>query len=286
MQETDTIFSQFKKAVLHNEQSTVSLLKDEIKDFQREIDELRSYKEKAVDHKQLELHFDEKLTYMQEHFPDLFGEFVTRAIRVQIRESQAEVIDALYPIMGKLIGKYIRVEIEKLSQQIDMQLEKAFSLEGLWLRIKAFLSGVKYEDLILRNSQTIYLEEVFLISEGSGLLLGQYSRNSLLDSDIIAGMLTGIKQFVADAFQKDQQNLDTLGYDDYEIVVFNFQTFYIACVVKGQLLGHNKEKLYKAVLAFCEQHQVAGKVTTVDSDHFEEYSSALKAHFYGFNEMD
>ncbi len=285
MQKSETLFSRVKKTIFQEEQESLKKFSSELDEINSDMHDLKVQVGKNVRKEDLELYFDDKLEYMQNNFPDLFGEFVTKAIKVQIKESQNEVIDALYPIMGKLIGKYIRVEIEKLSQRIDSQLDKAFSFQGLWLRIKAFFSGVKYEDIILRDASEAQLEEVFLISEGSGLLLGKYSHTELIDSDIIAGMLTGIKHFISDAFQKGGQNLDTLVYDDYEIVVFNFQTFYIACVLQGQLLANLKEKLHEHVLEFCSANTVNAP-NSVDAEIFQQYSSELKQHFYGFNKVD
>jgi len=285
MQKSETLFSRVKQAIFQDEQESLNKFSHLLDEMNSDMHDLKVQVGKNVSKEELEPYFDDKLKYMQHNFPDLFGEFVTKAIKVQIKESQNEVIDALYPIMGKLIGKYIRVEIEKLSQRIDAQLDKAFSLQGLWLRIKAFFSGVKYEDIILRNTSEAQLEEVFLILEGSGLLLGKYSRTELIDSDIIAGMLTGIKHFISDAFHKGEQNLDTLTYDDYEIVVFNFQTFYIACVLRGQLMAYVKEKLHEHVLEFCAENTINAR-NSVDAQTFQQYSSELKQHFYGFNEVD
>ncbi len=285
MQKSETLFSRMKQALFHDEQQSLKKFSDELDNIQLELEKLQSKSDQQVAKEELEAFFGSKVEYLKENFPDLFGDYVTQAIKIQIKDSQQEVIDALYPIMGKLISKYIRVEIEKLSQRIDAQLDKAFSLEGLWLRLKAFFSGVKYEEIVLRNSSVVSLEEIFLIAEGSGLLLGKYSRTQLIDSDIVAGMLTGIKNFISDAFQKDQQNLDTLIYDDYEIVVFNFQTFYIACVLKGQLLAHVKAKLQEAVMEFCSHNTITTR-KTVNTEIYEQYSNELKQHFYGFNKMD
>jgi regulator of PEP synthase PpsR (kinase-PPPase family) len=84
---------------------------------------------------------------IQREFPVLFGPQITESIKKQIKESQDEVVEVLYPIIGRMIKKYITSEIQKLSDQIDAQMEMAFSWEGWKIRIKAWISGTPQKDL-------------------------------------------------------------------------------------------------------------------------------------------
>ncbi|WP_438976530.1 response regulator [Polaribacter sp.] len=54
---------------------------------------------------------DEKIDDLKANFPEHFGDQITQSIKVQFRESQDEVVEALYPIMGKLVKKFIIAEI-------------------------------------------------------------------------------------------------------------------------------------------------------------------------------
>lgn len=281
MQKTEsTLFSKLRDILFQEEQQTLA-------ELSQEVDELKGSVSESALQARMEAHFEEKLGYLQQHFPALFGSFVTQAIKVQIRESQGEVIDALYPIIGKLISKYIRAELEKLNQRIETQLDQAFSFSGIWLRIKAFFSGVKYEEIILNQSaeQDARVEEVFLIAQDSGLLLGHYSANQLMDADMIAGMLTGIKSFVEHAFQGDQQDLETLEYEQYQIKIHNFKTFFVACVLSGHIFPDFEEKLRAHILDFRQQHPISVQ-EPISQASTQQYSEALTAHFYGFNQMD
>ncbi len=285
MQRPDTFFGKLRHAFFQEEIETIDEFKEKLKGLSQELEAVKAGQDPEKQHALMEAHFEEKISYLQEHFPELFGTFVTQAIKVQISESKDEVIEALYPIMGKLISKYIRTEIEALSQRIEQQLDQSFSLKNLGLRLKAFFSGVKYEDIILRNSSEGTLEEVLMVEQGSGLLLGKYSQTQLMDADMIAGMFTAIKSFVQDAFRKEGQELETLSYDDYIIAVYNLPSYYFAFVFSGQLFAKTKAKLQEHVLTFMDENTLPVPENGVTNEVFEQYSSALTEHFYEFNKM-
>ena len=261
------------------------LLDDDRQDWEELSQEVVELKEMLRDEHQqakLETFFNVKIDYLREHFPDLFGKVMTQAIKKQIRDSREEMVDALYPIIGKLVSRYIKSEIEQLSARIEYQMDNAFTFRGIMGRLRAFFSGVKYEDMVMQEATEARLEEVFVIKQGAGMLLGQYSLNELSDADMIAGMLTGIKSFVEHAFKQGQQELETLEYEKYKIIVHNFQTFYIASVLSGNFNSQIRSRLDKFVMGFCENYTVVAG-NTVTNETFEEVSTALKEKFNGFN---
>lgn len=228
-------------------------------------------------------YFSRKIEYLKSNFPQIFGPFLSNAIKIQIRDSQDEVIDALYPIIGKLIRKYIATEIEVLGKQLDSQIQNTLSPDAWWKRIKAFVSGEKYQEHSVVKRPIV--EEVFIIANDSGLLLGQYSFNNLIDADLIAGMLTGIKSFVEHAFNQGPQEIQSLEYENYKILVNSFPHYYMAFVVQGILTPEFKNSMYDACLDFSEKTKIK-----VDFDLTREYtediSEKMKTYFQGFNDEE
>ena len=274
------LLSKLREILFHEEQDNLFKLRDEVDIIKTELKDEKQ-------RERLEVFFDEKLDFLQKNFPELFGTVITQSIKKQIRESKGEVIDALYPIIGKLISKYIKAEIEKINERIDTQLNNAFSLKSIRLRLKALFSGVKYEEIIIRDAaeSTAALQEIFLISQGSGMLLGKYSLTDLMDADMVGGMLTGIKSFVEHAFNQGEKDLENLEYEDYKIILYNFEKFYVACAISGQPMAYFESKLQKAIMDFIEKYGVEAS-DTVNQEELNKHSSALKAHFDGFNQLD
>ncbi len=232
----------------------------------------------------LQPRMEEQVAFLQQHFPTLFGQFMGPAIKRQIEEEREVIIDALYPIIGKLIARFLKEEIKRISERLDERLKDPFSLSNFRLRIKALFSGISYNELLFREmANRQRLEELFIIQKDTGLSMAHYSLHSVTRSQMVAGMLTGLKSFLEDAFQKASQELDTLEYEDYHIKIYSFSRFYLAAVIEGAPDAEYERFLRTQVEAFCAKEQIpaAEPVTQALQDRL---SIALKAHFDGFNQ--
>lgn len=198
---------------------------------------------------------DKKLQYIRDNFPELYGPAITSAIKLQIKNSRDEVIDALYPIMGKMIKKYIIKEFEVLNEKIDKQFHKIFSWKYWWSMLKGTLTGSSPSEVMVREMLEPQIEEIFVIEQGSGILQGSYSKSNKLDKDLIAGMLTAIKSFVQDAFEAGEQSLDKIEYEHYRIIIKSLQKYYVAVVVSGPLSEFYQSKIDELILDFIAKIQ-------------------------------
>ncbi|TXD48275.1 cell envelope biogenesis protein OmpA [Polaribacter sp. IC073] len=184
---------------------------------------------------------DEKIEDLRRNFPEYFGDTITQTIKIQIRDSQDEVVEALYPIMGKLIKKAIVSEITKLSDSINKTIKEKFSIKEIFTR---FLKGKKNDaGVVLNEIFEPIIEEVFVIEKNSGLLSGSYTRGNTADKDMISGMLTAIKSFAEEAFSKENQNLEDIKFDNFHLTIKNYKSIYIAIATSGVLSGEFKETI-------------------------------------------
>lgn len=234
-----------KKLLLEEEHEQYRDLLGKLKHVEEKIEEtLEAQKVPNVE-------VGELMEQMVAVMPDKLGSVITHTLKVQIKESKDDVVQALFPIMGQMIKKYIQQEMEVLSEKLDRQFDEMFSTEYLLLRIKSWFSGASYSELVLKKTQEAQVQEIFVIEEGSGLLMASYSRaNSLSDTDMVAGMLTAIKSFVEDALEQKDQHLEMISYDRYNIYVQNFNKFYIAVVLSGVMDAAFKSRLNDTILSF------------------------------------
>jgi hypothetical protein len=220
------------------------------------------------------------LEKLKKDFPTLFGPVITETIKYQIKNSQDEVVDAFYPIIGKLIRKYIAREIEILSERVDEQLEKAFSWRGWIIRIKSWFHGTKETDIVLQGLAEPSIEEIFVIEQNSGLLYGSFSRSETMDQDMIAGMLTAIKTFVADTFKNGEQELESIEYESYHIIFKNFKTYFLAVAVSGIITASFKDKLDKTVMNFA--NNLRKNAQGENEEKADAFSGYLEQYFAEF----
>jgi len=195
---------------------------------------------------------DDKLKEFVNDIPDRLGPTITQTLKEEIKNSQDAVVDALYPIMGKMIKKYIQSEMEVLSEKINSQLQSSFSMVYWKRKFKAMFSGVSEEDIIMSELVKPEIQQIFVIEKNSGLLSGSYSKKETIDQDMISGMLTAIKSFVEDAFNAGEQNLESIEYETYNIHVQNFHFYYIAVIISGAYNNSYKSMLENQLLDFSE----------------------------------
>ena len=224
----DNRFELLRELLLEDDREKFSALSEEI-----------IHKEKLS--KRVEPLVDEKIEDLRRNFPEYFGGTITETIKIQIRDSQDEVVEALYPIMGKLIKKSIVSEITKLSDSINRTIKEKFSFKEILSR---FLRGKKNNaEVVLQEVFEPIIEEVFVIEKDSGLLSGSYTRGNIADKDMVSGMLTAIKSFAEEAFSKENQNLEDIKFDNFHLTIKNFKSIYIAIATSGVLNGEFKDTL-------------------------------------------
>jgi hypothetical protein len=177
---------------------------------------------------------------------------ISSLIKKEIRESQPEMIDALYPIMGKLVQKFIKVELEKLNEQINEKIDNNFSWEAI-KREFLTLFGVKQEEMLLAQASQASIEEFFVIYQNSGILLAHYTKNNVVDDDMVAGMLTAIKSFVEDAFGR-KADLEMIEYGNMKMIIFNAVRFYLVAVVAGVVDKNFQARLQSYMQLFYEKY--------------------------------
>ncbi|MBQ4818940.1 cell envelope biogenesis protein OmpA [Aquimarina sp. MMG016] len=267
------------------EQDKLKILKDllltEEKEYADSIAKKLEDLSKIVHQKQELSHkvdpiIDDKLEEFVQEIPKTLGPTITEALKEEIKNSQDAVVEALFPIIGKMIKKYIAHEMKLLSENISKQTRKAFSFKNWFRKTKARAQGVSEGDLAITDYAKPRLMQMFVIEKNSGILIADYSplSDNTIDKEMIAGMLTAIKSFVEDAFQGGDQNLETIEYELYTIHVQNFYSYYIAAVISGAYSMMFKEVLEDQIIDFAQHH-----ISTRDLENSSLFTKKLKKHF-------
>ena len=170
-----------------------------------------------------------------EEIANAIGPTMGKAIQEQIRLEKDSMVDALYPIIGSTISKYMGEAIDNINRQV----ETAFSAEGLKRKVQAKIQGVSEAELILREALPFKVLAVFLIHKSSGLLIAdaQPPQEQQLEADMIAGMLTAIRSFANDCMTTSNTSpeLNQIDYSDSKIVLEVAGYCYLALVIRGQM---------------------------------------------------
>lgn len=219
---------------------------------------------------------DDKLDEFVQEIPKTLGPTITETLREEIKNSQDAVVEALFPIIGKMIKKYIAHEMKLLSENISRKTKKAFSFRNWFRRTKAKVQGVSEGDLAISDYAKPRLIQMFVIEKNSGILIADYSPLSegTIDKEMVAGMLTAIKSFVEDAFEGGNQNLELIEYELYTIHIQNFYSYYVAAVISGAYTMMFKEVLEDQIIDFAKNN-----ISSKDLENSTLFTKKLKKHF-------
>jgi hypothetical protein len=225
--------------------------------------------------------FEQRITYLKQEFPLEFAGVIDQAVEDKLERSQEAILAVIYPMVGKMIRKFVEQQIEELRDTIDKQQKQLLSAQTWRRRMKNMLSGSRDSDNLLRHVNLTRLERFYVIQHNTGLLIGSYSLEENADEDMIAGMLTAIKAFAEDAF-KTGQNLEEIQYGSLRVLIYNFYKYYVAIAVSGVLSDNDEDRLADQVNLFNEIYLQKTNLSQINGKLQYQTSEQLKSHFKNY----
>ena len=193
---------------------------------------------------------------------------VENAIGESVRRNPRPIATAIFPVLGPAIRKAIAEALADLVSSINRALEHSLSPRGLRWRLEAWRTGVPYAQIVLRHSLVYRVEQVFLIDRDTGLLLAHAVAPELTasDADLISGMLTAIRDFVADSFSREREvgGLRRFSVGELTVMVEQGPQALIAAVVRGEASGSLLPQLQDTLETI--HLQFAGALAEFDGD--------------------
>ncbi len=274
------------KSLELNQNSIESLKKILLEEERKHLDELDislfALKQDHANDAKLDTRVRPMVKQELKHFKDELGPEVTKALKKQIDTSKEELIQALAPIMGRLIKAYLKVELEAIMEKIDAQMGNVLSFDSVKSKFKSAFSKSKPSEILIGEGMRAVVEEVFLIENKTGLEIGKYSKYHTLDSDLISAMMSAIKSFVETAFQKSKNSKDSdlqiIEYGQYKILASTYYQTLVVVVVSGIINAQFKSNLSDKLNDFAEEN-LSFIIGEVDNELNLTLSNQLKIYF-------
>lgn len=194
---------------------------------------------------------EERLIVFKESFPKEYRAILERIISEKLANSKEELLEAIYPIVGKLIKKYIALQFDLLRENINNKTKFSF-----WGRVKtkskSIMTGVSSEEIILDKLNKVTIENIFVIQKDSGLLIASAKNDP--DNDVIAGMMTAIKAFAEDAFHKSGADLEEINYGEYKLLLESYYSYYFVVAVSGLISMQQNIHIHEIMNTFAAQN--------------------------------
>jgi len=237
-----------KNILLQEERTKQSALQEELNLLRESVSDEMLAKRLSP---QIELHIEE----FKNRFPKQYSTLISQAIANEVKEAQEDIVEALHPVIGQLIKKYVQSEIQKWLEQIDRKTKASSQMFKSFVP-KVFRRREKSaeKDII----QTIYqqVEEVFIVEKDTGFILASFSliEQEERPKEVLLGLLTAIKAYSEDAMNRKEDVLNTIQYDNYNIVLHDLHSFFVTAFVNGPINELFKSHLQDKLNIFAAQH--------------------------------
>jgi outer membrane protein OmpA-like peptidoglycan-associated protein len=186
--------------------------------------------------------FREAEVTRHEQLSQAVAPLVVKTIKNELRNSQDEMVDVLYPITGKLVKEYVRAAIADLMADINRKLGGSSPSE---LETRAKALGISVGELVVAEAQELKVDELFLVRKGSGQLVAHWERPDADQpaktvgqrtnrDELIAGYLTGITQFSEEAFDGKPGSLRSIDLKGEKIFVRSSPAYLLAARCSGR----------------------------------------------------
>lgn len=163
-----------------------------------------------------------------------------RSIEHLARKRRDLLAQALFPVLGPAIRKAITEALRQLVENLNRLLESTFTVRGMRWRLEAWRSGMPYAQVALRHLLRYSVEHLFLVQNGSGLLLARAQQTELVgrDTDAVAAMLTAIRDFSRDAgFAPEEAELSQVALGEHLLRLYPGPEAYLAAAISGVPAG-------------------------------------------------
>ena len=163
---------------------------------------------------------------------------ISPAISKEIADNKNVMIDALYPIMGGMISKYVTQAIKEMMENINAKIEDGLSFDRYKRKLKSKVSGVSETELLLEESNDAITSSLFVIQKESGLLIAEahLENKEIDDPHMVASMASAIKDFINDWIESNevQNEVQMLSYGNATLYIESAGSVYIIAFLDAE----------------------------------------------------
>ena len=153
------------------------------------------------------------------------------------RNDPQELADAIYPALGPAIRSMIQASIRQSTESLNVALENSLSPKGIGWRIEAARTGKPFSEVVLLKTMVFRVDQVLLVDGDSGIIMAEVHAPGFEseDVDMVAGMLSAIRDFAADSFgaSKEESPLEEIEFQGLTLILAQGPEAVLALVVRG-----------------------------------------------------
>jgi outer membrane protein OmpA-like peptidoglycan-associated protein len=169
-----------------------------------------------------------------ERLSNILAPLMLSSLRAEIRGSRDMMVEALYPLTGRLVSAAVRNAFREFLQTLDQKVSRAFSFSHMQIRMKALLSRRSVGELMLERFPPFGIDEILVIHRPTGLLIAGTGDKESVDRDLVGSMLNAVMSLTKDAFvEGGSGELSTLEFGGAQLFVRSSPALVLVVVTNG-----------------------------------------------------
>ena len=226
-----------------------------------------------------------------ERMARVLAPLVLASMREEIRNSKDLMVDALYPITGRLVAAAVGNAFRELMETLNQKLDSSLPVKRWAIQVKARAIGRPTAELVLQENMPFEIDHLLVIHRPTGLLITEQrsavDQGNQIDSDLVSSMLTAVMAFVKDAVSQDGQGeLSSLGFGDSQLFLRTSPAIILVAKAQGIKPAGFDRALEDLFVGLLERwgEQLRGFQGDLDEDERADIGRDLEQRFRSLEE--
>ncbi len=203
---------------------------------------------------------------------------IVAAIRSEIKNSKEMMVEALYPITGRLVTAAVANAFRELVESLNRRIDEMVSTNVWRLRLRALMTGRSMAEVALAEADAASVKQALLLERGSGRVLASWPQapaDSGEHEELTSGLIAAITEFAATVYADRGGELRMLDLGANHVFLRASARVIVAAEFSGELSSARERRLDEAFLGIVETHEKDGGA--VDAQALsDELNVALK----------
>jgi outer membrane protein OmpA-like peptidoglycan-associated protein len=182
---------------------------------------------------------------------------VVAAIRSEIKNSKEMMVEALYPITGRLVTAAVAHAFRDLVESVNQRIDAMISADVWRLRFRALATGRSLAEVALADADSASVKRALLLERGSGRVLASWPPETQAGDhdELTSGLIAAITEFAATVYADRGGELRMLDLGSSHVFLRASARVIAAAEFAGLLSGARERRLDEAFLKIVEAHE-------------------------------
>ena len=181
---------------------------------------------------------------------------VVASIRSEIANSKDMMVEALYPITGRLVSAAVAQAFRDLVDGLNERIDSLLSTQSWRLRLKAMATGRTVSEVALAEAQRAELQRILFLERHSGRLVAAWAREAGQDKpEIVSGLIAAITDFAADVLADQGGELRTLDLGGASVALRSSARMIVAAQYRGRARPEQERALDALFTSLLAAHE-------------------------------